>query len=50
MNRCKLQMVIDGSKTIDIKENIDYVFANQMKLFRESQEKRDNIEYKIISM
>ncbi|MDV3426621.1 MAG: hypothetical protein LIR50_05460 [Bacillota bacterium] len=50
MDKCKLIMIINNDKIRTIKDNIDYVLANQLRIFKEMYDNRENIEYKIVSI
>ncbi|MFC0903853.1 hypothetical protein ACFHWD_04005 [Clostridium sp. MT-14] len=45
----KVVMIIDNDKEISIKENVDCILANKFKIFRENNEIRDNVEYKVVN-
>lgn len=46
-NLYKVIMIIDDDKKIVIKNNINCVLANKIKLFKETYENRENISYVI---
>lgn len=46
----KVVMIIDNDREIIIKENVDCILANKFKIFRENNETRDNVAYKVVKL